>query len=55
MDAGLPIKELAVMVGVTDDTVINLELRGGWGLAWRMDIRNNVKRFISGAVVEKNL
>jgi DNA-binding transcriptional regulator YiaG len=28
MDAGLQIKELAEMIGVTPDTVINWELRG---------------------------
>ena len=28
MDAGLQVKELAAMVGVTESTVINWELRG---------------------------
>lgn len=28
MDAGLMIKELAALVGVTEDTVINWEVRG---------------------------
>ena len=44
MDAGLQIKELAEIIGVTPDTVINWELRGI--RPWRRDIRNKVNQFI---------
>jgi DNA-binding XRE family transcriptional regulator len=44
MDAGLLIKEFAALIGVTEDTVINWELRGM--KPWRRDIRNKVNQFI---------
>lgn len=44
MDEGLTIKELAALIGVTEDTVINWELRGM--RPWRRDIRNKVNQFI---------
>ena len=42
MDAGLQIKELAEMIGVTQDTVINWELRG------MKPLRKDVKKRING-------
>ena len=44
MDAGLLIKEFAALIGVTDDTVINWEVRGM--KPWRRDIRNKVNQFV---------
>ena len=44
MDAGLLIKEFAALIGVTDDTVINWEVRGM--KPWRRDIRKKVNQFI---------
>ena len=37
MDAGLKIKELARMLGVTEDTVINWEVRGVTPKAWTLE------------------
>jgi DNA-binding XRE family transcriptional regulator len=44
MDAGLLIKEFAAIIGVTEDTVINWEVRGM--RPWRRDIRTKVSQFI---------
>jgi len=44
MDAGLLIKEFADLIDVTEDTVINWELREM--RPWRKDIRKKVNRFI---------
>jgi len=44
MDAGLKIKELANLVGVSENTVINWELREM--RPWRKDIRKKVNQFI---------
>jgi hypothetical protein len=44
MDAGLQVKELAVMVGVTADTVINWELRGMKPL--RKQTKNKINEFL---------
>jgi DNA-binding transcriptional regulator YiaG len=44
MDAGLKIKELAELIGVTQDTVINWELRGM--KPWRKEVRNKVNQLI---------
>jgi DNA-binding transcriptional regulator YiaG len=44
MDAGLKIKELAALIGVTEDTVNNWELKGM--RPWRRDIRGKVDCFI---------
>ena len=38
MDSGLQIKELAEMVGVTEDTVINLEIRNTRPTASNLDL-----------------
>lgn len=45
MDAGLMIKELAALVGVTEDTVINWETRGMRPL--RKTVREKVALFIT--------
>ena len=42
MDAGLQIREFAEIIGVTQDTVINWELRG------MKPLRNKVKKSING-------
>jgi DNA-binding XRE family transcriptional regulator len=44
MDTGLQIKELAAIIGVTEDTVINWELRGMRPL--RKKLRNKVALFM---------
>jgi DNA-binding transcriptional regulator YiaG len=46
MDAGLQIKELAAMVGVTEDTVINWELRGIKTL--RIQTKDKINEFLMG-------
>ena len=46
MDAGLQIKDLALMLGVTQDTVINWELRGMRPKTQRA--RTKVHEFIAG-------
>ena len=43
MDAGFKIREFAEIIGVTEDTVINWELRGMRPL--RKDVRNRVQEF----------
>jgi transcriptional regulator with XRE-family HTH domain len=43
-DAGLKIKGLAILIGVTENTVINWELRGM--RSWRKDVRKKVSLFI---------
>ncbi|MCP4373292.1 MAG: hypothetical protein GY797_35075 [Deltaproteobacteria bacterium] len=45
MDAGIQIKELAAMVGVTEDTVINREFRGM--RPQRKEVREKVMLFLS--------
>ena len=45
MDAGLLIKELAAIIGVTEATVINWEVRGM--RPWNRGIRKSVTDFIS--------
>ena len=44
MDAGLKIKELAALVGVTEDTVINWEIRGM--RPCRKTVRDRVEMFL---------
>lgn len=44
IDAGLKIKELASILGVTADTVINWELRGRKPV--RREVREKVERFM---------
>ena len=44
MDAGFLIKDLADLVGVTEDTVINWEIRGM--RPWKRNVRNKVNQFI---------
>ncbi len=50
IDAGLQIKELAAEIGVTQDSVINWELRGMTPRGWRMDA---LKRVLPGVVEGK--
>ena len=45
MDAGLQIKELAAMIEVTEDTIINWELRGMKPL--RKEVKNRIRGFIA--------
>jgi len=45
MDAGLKIRELAELIGVTEDTVINWELSGRPPL--RRSVRERVEHFIT--------
>jgi len=45
MDAGMKIKELAELIGVTEDTVINWELRGM--RPWRKDVKERVYSFLN--------
>ena len=49
MDAGLQIKELAEIIGVTGDTVINWELSGMSPL--RKDVRNRINWFMEDKYV----
>jgi len=42
MDAGLQIKELAAEIGVSQDSVIDWELRGMTPRGWRMDALRKV-------------
>jgi DNA-binding transcriptional regulator YiaG len=44
MDADLLIKEFAALIGVTEDTVINWEVRGM--KPWRKTVREKVELFI---------
>jgi DNA-binding transcriptional regulator YiaG len=44
MDAGLLFKEFTALIGVTEDTVINWEVRGM--KPWRRDIRNKVNQLV---------
>ena len=44
MDAGLQIRQFAEIIGVTQDTVINWELRGMKPL--RKDVKNRIQGFI---------
>ncbi len=44
MDSGLLIKDMADLVGVTEDTVINWEIRGR--RPWRKDVRDKVDMFL---------
>ncbi len=46
MDAGLLIKDLANLVGVTEDTAINWEIRGMKPL--RKVVREKASQFIEG-------
>ena len=45
MDAGLKIKELAAMIGVTEDTVINWEIRGMKPL--RKKVNERISEFLT--------
>ena len=45
MDAGLLIKEFAELIGVTEDTVINWEVRGM--RPWCKKVREKVELFIT--------
>ncbi len=45
MDADMQIRELAALIGVTPDTVINWELRGM--RPWRRDVRRKLNVFVS--------
>jgi DNA-binding transcriptional regulator YiaG len=51
MDAGLQIKELAGMLGVTEDTVINWEIRGMKPL--RREVRDKVARFMEDGLRDR--
>ena len=51
MDAGMQIKELASMVGVTEDTVHNWELRGMKPL--RLQIKEKVEQFLMDSCYKK--
>jgi len=44
MDGGLLTKEFADLIGVTENTIINWEVRGM--KPWRRDIRKKVNQFI---------
>ncbi len=46
MDAELQIRDLALMIGVTEDTIINWELRGMMPLVTKH--KERVNTFISG-------
>ena len=45
MDAGFQINELVELIGVTQDTVINWEIRGI--RPWKKNIRNRIQGFIA--------
>ena len=45
MDAGFQIRHFAEIIGVTQDTVINWEVRGMMPL--RKDVRNRIQGFIA--------